>query len=102
MPRPPQFPLLILTFFLFWLAGTQAAIAEKSPSCGDDAREAIAIAEKALAAKDPTMQGLALSCAIKALKLIEATQPIVRRGDGDHQLLHVPTMPKNSDGGEKR
>lgn len=59
-------------------------------SCAATTHEAIAAAEKALANHN---SDAALQCLVEALKQLEIEQPVAKRGEDRHSMLHAPELP---------
>jgi hypothetical protein len=88
-------PLALAVSFLLPITfGGPASAAEGSAACGTSVKEAIASAEKSLGQTQG--QSDALHCIVDALKQLEATQVLVRRGPDNHLVLHAPDAPKGS------
>ncbi len=87
--------LAVAAFLLFLSSGFPARAAENIPGdseCGPTTKAAIANAEKALASNSTDAQTGAMRCLIEAVKLLDAAQPIVRRGADQHEVLHLPEL----------
>ena len=68
-------------------------IEKEGRTCGSTTKSAIAAAEKLLITNEPESQKQALLCIVTALKKLEAAQPIAKRGDDQHEMLHAPELP---------
>lgn len=85
---------LAVSFLLQITFCGSVSAAEVPVACGDSVKEAIASAEKSLGQTQG--QSDALHCIVDALKKLETTQVLVRRGADNHLVLRAPDAPKGS------
>jgi hypothetical protein len=85
--------VLALPILLHSPGALSAEPSKDAASCGATPREAIAIAEKALAGKSGDSQARAISCLLDAVKKLEAERLDVVNDKERTKFLNVPSGP---------